>query len=111
MRRASTDWLGELLGVRERDEELARYADETLNGLRTRIAAIPENQRPRVYYARGVNGLATGLAGSINLEVLERVGAINVAAAAGKGGLTKVSMSRCSPGTLTSFWCDPGFYR
>src|SRR5262249_9870129 len=82
--------LGELLDVKDRAEELARYADETLNGLQTRIATIPEVERPRVYYGRGVNGLETGLAGSINLEVLERVGAINVAAAAGTGGLTRV---------------------
>src|SRR5262245_21079455 len=82
--------LGELLGVKDRAEQIARYADETLNGLHIRLATIPEAERPRVYYGRGINGLETGLAGSINLEVLERVGAINVAAAAGTGGLTKV---------------------
>ena len=75
--------LGEILGAKDRAVLLAQYADETLDGLRARIAAIPESERPRVYYGRGVNGLETGLAGSINLEVLERVGAVNVAAAAG----------------------------
>ena len=34
--------LGELLDVKDRAEQLARYADETLHGLQTRIAAIPE---------------------------------------------------------------------
>jgi iron complex transport system substrate-binding protein len=104
--------LGELLGVKERAEELARYADETLNGLKARIAVIPESRRPRVYYARGVNGLETGLAGSINLEVLERVGAVNAAAAAGKGGLTKVSVEQVlawNPDVILAL--DPGFYR
>jgi iron complex transport system substrate-binding protein len=104
--------LGELLGVKDRAEQLAKYADETLNGLKARIAAIPENQRPRVYYARAANGLETGLAGSINLEVLERVGAVNVAAAAGKGGLTKVSLEQVlawSPDVILVL--DPGFYR
>ena len=86
--------LGELLGVQDRAEQLARYADETLNGLLARIASIPEAERPRVYYGRGANGLETGLAGSINMEVLERVGAINVAAAAGTGGITKVSIEQ-----------------
>jgi ABC-type Fe3+-hydroxamate transport system substrate-binding protein len=81
--------LGDLLGVKDRAEELARYADETINGLTARITSIPEGERPRVYYGRGVNGLETGLAGSINVEVLERVGAINVAASPGTGGLTK----------------------
>jgi iron complex transport system substrate-binding protein len=86
--------LGDLLDVGGRAETLARYADETLTGLKARIAAIPENERPRVYYARGIDGLETGLAGSINMEVLERVGAVNVAAAAGKGGITRVSMEQ-----------------
>src|SRR5262249_37121792 len=71
--------LGELLGVNDRAERLARYADETLNGLKARIASVPESERPRVCYGRGANGLETGLGGSINMEVLERVGAINVA--------------------------------
>jgi iron complex transport system substrate-binding protein len=104
--------LGELLDVRERAERLARYADETLNGLHARVATIPEAERPRVYYGRGVNGLETGLAGSINLEVLERVGAINVAATAGTGGLSKVSMEQVlswNPDVILAL--DPAFYR
>jgi iron complex transport system substrate-binding protein len=104
--------LGEVLGVKERAEELALYADETLNGLKVRIASIPEKERPRVYYGRGANGLETGLAGSINLEVLERVGAINVAAAAGSGGLTKVSMEQIlawNPDVILAL--DPVFYK
>ena len=48
--------------------------------------------RPSVYYARGPRGLETGLAGSINTEVLEFAGAENVAARSlGAGGLAQVS--------------------
>jgi iron complex transport system substrate-binding protein len=104
--------LGDILGVKERAEQLARYADETLNGLAARLATIPEGERPKVYYGRGVNGLETGLAGSINMEVLERVGATNVAAAAGKGGLTKVSLEQVlarNPEVIVAL--DPAFYR
>jgi iron complex transport system substrate-binding protein len=104
--------LGELLGVKDRAERLAHYAEQTLDVLKARIAAIPESERPRVYYGRGVNGLETGLAGSINLEVLERVGAVNVAAAAGSGGLTKVSMEQViawNPDVILAL--DPQFYR
>jgi iron complex transport system substrate-binding protein len=82
--------LGEWLGVKEHAEELARYAEETLDGLKARIASIPESERLRVYYGRGANGLETGLGGSINMELLERAGGVNVAASAGTGGLTKV---------------------
>jgi iron complex transport system substrate-binding protein len=104
--------LGELLGVKDRAEELARYADETLNGLYAHIATIPAVERSRVYYGRGLKGLETGLAGSINLEVLERVGAINVAVTAGTGGLTRVSMEQVlswNPDVIRAF--DLAFYR
>ncbi len=86
--------LGALLGEDARAEELARYAADTLAELDRRIAAVPRERRPRVYYARGPRGLDTGLAGSINVESIERVGAVNVAAAAGRGGLTPVSMEQ-----------------
>ena len=103
--------LGELLGRKDRAARLAGYADDTLNGLRARLAAIPDSARPRVYYGRGVNGLETGLAGSINMEVLEHVGAINVAAAAGNGGLAKISAEQVlawNPDVILAL--DPAFY-
>jgi iron complex transport system substrate-binding protein len=83
--------VGDILGVNGRARTLADYADATLKDLNDKLATLPDARRPRVYYGRGANGLETGLAGSINLEILDAVGAINVAAAAGKGGLTRVT--------------------
>jgi iron complex transport system substrate-binding protein len=40
--------LGDLLGVKERAEQLAQYADETRNGLAARVVSIPEANRPRM---------------------------------------------------------------
>jgi iron complex transport system substrate-binding protein len=85
---------GEILGVTERAAKLANYASTAIGGLNARLGAIPHSDRPRVYYGRGPEGLETGLAGSINLEILEAAGAANVAAAAGKGGLTQVSLEQ-----------------
>jgi iron complex transport system substrate-binding protein len=85
---------GAMLGVEARAEMLAAYADEKLAALETGLAGIPQDKRPAVYYGRGAEGLETGLAGSINMELLEAVGARNVAAAAGKGGLTQVSLEQ-----------------
>ena len=65
-----------------------------MNDLNTKLAAIPQDKRPRVYYGRGPKGLETGLAGSINTEVLEAAGAVNVADTAGKGGLANVSVEQ-----------------
>jgi iron complex transport system substrate-binding protein len=103
---------GELLGKPDRGAELADYAEQTLNDLQRRLAEIPSEQRPRVYYGRGPQGLETGLAGSINLEVLEAVGGVNVAAVAGKGSLTTVSLEQVlgwDPQVILTL--DPGFYR
>lgn len=86
--------LGDLLGETARAELLATYADETLSQLATTLQAVSADQRPTVYYGRGDEGFETGLAGSINVEILEAAGATNVAAAAGKGGLTDVSLEQ-----------------
>lgn len=86
--------VGALLGVPEAAEARAVFAEETLARARARVAAIPAAERPRVYYGRGPDGLETGLAGSINMEVLAFVGAENVAEAAGAGGLANVSVEQ-----------------
>lgn len=85
---------GDILGTGDRAEKLATYAEAKISDLNTKLASIPESDRPRVYYGRGPEGLETGLSGSINLEILGAVGATNVAAAAGKGGLTQVSLEQ-----------------
>ncbi|KAB1070237.1 iron ABC transporter substrate-binding protein [Methylobacterium planeticum] len=82
---------GALIGEEARAEELAADAEGILAEVRAKVGALPEEKRPRVYYGRGPRGLETGLAGSINTEILDVAGARNVAAAAGQGGLTAVS--------------------
>lgn len=83
--------VGRLLGRRERGDDLARLADRLVADVRSGAAA---RQSTRIYLARGADGLETGLSGSINVEVLEFVGARNAAAAAGAGGLTRVSLEQ-----------------
>lgn len=82
---------GAMLGVPDRAEELAAYSEKSLADLQTGLSSINGPERPRVYYGRGPEGLETGLSGSINTEIISAAGAENVAAAAGKGGLTQVS--------------------
>jgi len=85
--------LGELTHRPDQAEALARYADETIKTIKSRIATVSEAQRPRVYYGRGPNGLETGLGGSINVETIEFLGAHNVAAER-RGGLATVSVEQ-----------------
>ena len=71
--------LGDIFGVSERAEELAQYTENLFSELDAFLAEVPEEQRPRVYLARGPEGLETGVAGSINTEIIERAGGRNVA--------------------------------
>lgn len=79
------------LNLAGRGEQLAAHADRLV----ARVAVGREQRASRrLYLARGADGLETGLAGSINVEVLEFVGARNVAASAGAGRLTRVSLEQ-----------------
>jgi iron complex transport system substrate-binding protein len=104
--------VGALLGVAERGETLARYAEATLAEMRRRSEAVPAEKRLRVYVARGPRGLETAIAGSINAEALDFVAAHNVAAEGmGAGGLVTVSMEQLlawQPDVVIAF--DRGFF-
>ncbi|WEF25581.1 iron ABC transporter substrate-binding protein [Paracoccus sp. S3-43] len=82
--------MADLLAVPDRGETLAAYAERTLADLDALLAGIPQDARPTVYLARGPEGLETAAKGSINAEIIERAGAINVAEA-GTRGLATVS--------------------
>ncbi len=84
--------LGALIGRREDAGKLARYTEDTLTTILGRVEPIAMSERPKVYYARGPRGLATGLGGSINVETIEMIGR-NVAGET-QGGLANVSIEQ-----------------
>ena len=87
--------LGRILGVAERGELLARRTEEIFQATDRVIAAIPADRRPRVYFARGPRGLETGSRGSINTEIIERAGGINVVETGlERGGLYNASLEQ-----------------
>ena len=107
----SIEQFGRIAGEEKRGADLARYTRDTIADIAGRVARIPQAQRPRVYYGRGPRGLSTGLAGSINVESIEQVGAVNVAAELGQGGLVQVSIEqilRWNPGVIVTI--DPTFF-
>ena len=71
--------VGSVLGVSERSETLAHYAEGVLAEVRKVTEKIPPESRPSVYVARGPHGLETAVAGSIGSEVVDLVGGRNVA--------------------------------
>ena len=102
--------LGEAVDRRDAAEGHAAYAGNLLRAFDRAIGAIPADKRPRVYYGRGPAGLQTGIGGSINTEIIERAGGVNVAAALGPGGLVNVSLEQVlgwNPDTILGI--DPAF--
>lgn len=103
--------VGEALGVPDRGEALAADVEATFAALETALGAVPEERRPRVYLARGPDGLETGLKGSINTEIIERAGGRNVADVPGQRGLVQASLEQvivADPDTIVTW--DPTFY-
>jgi iron complex transport system substrate-binding protein len=103
--------VGRVTGDTAAAGRLADYSERVLTDVRRRVATVPPDKHPRVYYARGPAGLQTGLAGSINMEVLEYMGARNVAGAT-RGGLVNVSLEQVlawDPQVIIT--SDPNFYR
>jgi iron complex transport system substrate-binding protein len=86
--------LGTVLGVKARGEDLASYAEHAVDALRGRLLIQPAQPRPRVYYARGANGLETALPGSPAGEFLDEAGAINVAGPLGHGERVQVTVDQ-----------------
>ncbi len=84
---------GALMGVEERAEELAVYSEQLL-ARAVRFAQAQRGKPAKIYFARGRDGLQTGLAGSIHSEVAELLGCENVARVEGYQGLAQVSLEQ-----------------
>lgn len=104
--------LGDALGVAERGETLAQDVETRFGRLDALLAEVPDDARPRVYLARGPEGLETGMKGSINTEIIERAGGQNVADDGGATrGLVNASMEQiivANPDTIVTW--DANFF-
>lgn len=90
------DQLGDLLGEGERAGKLSAYIRQVLDLAAKNRATLTDGEKIRAMYAQGDNGLEVNAAGSIHAEVLDTVGAVNVAdlgKTSGKGG-TEVSIEQ-----------------
>lgn len=70
--------LGEILGLEDRAATLADYIDNTLTQAAAVVNQVPPEQRPKVYYAEGVDGLSTEDAESYHTTLLKLAGDLNV---------------------------------
>jgi iron complex transport system substrate-binding protein len=87
--------VGKILGVEDRAERLARRSEEILSEVDRVVASVPAEHHPKVYLARQPGGLESGNRGSINTEIIERAGGINVVEGGREGGgLVTASMEQ-----------------
>ncbi len=88
--------LGELLGMEERGNELAQYCTDAYNTTETVMAGIPENERVRMAYLLGENGLnaiaKTSFQGAVMDIVANNV--VVVDDVSGKGDGNEVSLEQ-----------------
>ena len=98
--------LGSIFDVSDRAERLAWRTQEILDEVGQVAGSVSEKQHPRVYLARRANGLETGNRGSINTEIIERAGGVNVVdTERSGGGLVNVSLEqvlRWNPNTIVT---------
>lgn len=71
-------FLGKLLGQEGRAKRQAEYIERSLDKVGKAVAAIPEAERLRVYYAESPTGLATDCNLSFHAEAIELAGGYNV---------------------------------
>jgi iron complex transport system substrate-binding protein len=109
---AAIKLVGNVLGVEARAAQIAAKAAEIADEVDRTVAAVGAQARPRVYLARQATGLQTGNRGSINTEIIERAGGINVVEGGREGGgLVNVSLEQVivwNPNTIITI--DNNFF-
>jgi iron complex transport system substrate-binding protein len=71
--------LGELLNHKAQTDRMTGFLHTYVDSIAIKAKQIPANQRVRVYYAEGGRGLNTDPSGSFHSQILDVVGAVNVA--------------------------------
>ncbi len=89
-------FLGELLDRKEEAAELNTFYETVYQTVTGRVDAIPEEERIRVYYAEGPDGLKTDPESSDHAQLISLCGGRNVAdvSESGGGGMTPVSLEQ-----------------
>lgn len=79
-------FLGKLLGIEERGEELASYVDKTFADIAA--AVVPDEDKVTIYYGNGAESLETAPRGSAHAQIIDMVNAVNVAELEGGSRVT-----------------------
>jgi len=93
---AAIRFVGQLLHREQRAEQMAKTAEKILVNTSAAVSKVPANQRPKVYYAEGVDGLSTECNDSIHVQLLQLAGDVDVhrCHTASHMGLEKISLEQ-----------------
>ncbi|WP_027400583.1 ABC transporter substrate-binding protein [Anaerovorax odorimutans] len=86
-------FVGKLVGEEKRAEKLSKYTKELLADVDKKAKSIKDDEKVKVYYAEGPEGLLTDPSGSEHAEVIDLVGGINVAEVEIKSGMGRSEVS------------------
>ncbi len=89
-------FLGDLLNQEEQASELKAFYEKMYKTVTSRVNSIPDEDKVRVYYAEGPDGLMTDPATSDHAQLITVCGGKNVADVSekGGGGMTPVSFEQ-----------------
>lgn len=89
-------FIGKIIGEEKKAKKLADYCKDTLNDALENAKSIEEENRVKVYYAEGSEGLQTEPRGSYRTEIIRLVGGQNIAQVSQKSsyGRSKVSLEQ-----------------
>ncbi|MFA9422077.1 MAG: ABC transporter substrate-binding protein [Sedimentibacter sp.] len=87
------NFLGAVLNKEERASDLSDYFNIAINDVKSAVEKIQDDEKARVYYAEGLDGLETELQGSINSEILDICGAVNIAKGETVGSSRRIQVS------------------
>ena len=86
-----------LLGREEKSEEIIGFIEKNIDPIPQKVSAIDDKEKKKIYYAEGMNGLATDPQGSIHSLLIDLCGGVNIAesveALPGKG-MSNVSLEQ-----------------
>jgi iron complex transport system substrate-binding protein len=87
-------FMGDVMGVPDVAAQENAYYQDVLSEVQEKVATIPRDERVRVYYAEGTNGLSTDGLGSCHSQLIDIAGGINVAGSNTSFSSTSASVTR-----------------
>ncbi|MDR0901120.1 MAG: iron ABC transporter substrate-binding protein [Methanobrevibacter sp.] len=89
----SIEFMGKLLDSEEKANKLIDFTNKYLEKVQNVADSIPDNEKKRVYYAEGDEGLQTDPSGSLHAQLIDLVGGKNVADVPLQDGVGQIEVS------------------